>query len=48
MVVSHDGDQAAHVLQKAPLHMPAEELGALVADELIARGALELLQPQPV
>ncbi len=47
MVVSPDGDQAAHVLHEAPLHMPAAELGSLVADVLIARGALELLQPQP-
>jgi hydroxymethylbilane synthase len=47
MVVSLDGEQAAQVLHKAPLHTPAEELGSLVADELIARGALELLQPQP-
>jgi hydroxymethylbilane synthase len=47
MVVSLDGEQAAHVLHKAPLHMPADELGVLVADELMARGALELLQPQP-
>ena len=48
MVVSLDGEQAAHVLHKAPLHSSAEELGSLAADELIARGALELLQPQPV
>ena len=48
MVVSLDGEQAAHVLHKAPLHTPADELGSLVAEELIARGALELLQPQPV
>jgi hydroxymethylbilane synthase len=47
MVVSPDGEQAAHVLHKAPLYTPAEELGTLVADELIARGALELLQPEP-
>jgi hydroxymethylbilane synthase len=47
MVVSLDGEQAAHVLHKAPLHMLAEELGTLVANELIARGALDLLQAQP-
>ena len=47
MVVSPDGEQAAHVLHKAPLNMLATELGSLVAAELIARGALELLQPQP-
>lgn len=46
MVVSPDGEQVAHVLHKAPLHMSAEELGSLVADQLIAHGALELLQPQ--
>jgi hydroxymethylbilane synthase len=44
MVVSPDGDEAAHVLHRAPLGIPACELGALVAEELIARGALELLQ----
>jgi hydroxymethylbilane synthase len=44
MVVSPDGEQAAHVLHKAPLHMTAQELGHRVADELLARGALELLQ----
>jgi len=43
MVVSPDGEQAAHVLHKAPLHMRVEELGTLVAEELTARGALELL-----
>jgi len=48
MVVSLDGEQVAHVLHKASLPMPAEELGAIVADKLIDRGALELLQPQPV
>lgn len=47
MVVSLDGEQAAHILHKAPLHTPAEELGSLVADELIARGAMELLN-QPL
>jgi hydroxymethylbilane synthase len=44
MVVSPDGDQAAHVLHKAPLGTPANELGAVVAEELIARGALKLLR----
>jgi len=47
MVVALDGDQSAHVLHKAPIYTPAEELGTLVAGELIARGALELLQPEP-
>jgi hypothetical protein len=44
MVVSPDGDQSAHVLHKSPLGTPASELGATVAAELTARGALELLQ----
>jgi hydroxymethylbilane synthase len=43
MVVSPDGDQAAHVLHKAPLGTPADEFGAAVAEDLTARGALELL-----
>ncbi len=48
MVVSPDGDQSAHVLHKSPLTTPAEELGQQVAAALIARGALELLQQEPV
>ena len=44
MVVSPDGDQAAHVLHKVPLGTPADEFGAAVAEDLTARGALELLQ----
>jgi hydroxymethylbilane synthase len=47
MVVSLDGEQAAHVLHKAPLHMPATELGLAVANELIRRGAMELLAQTP-
>ncbi len=47
MVVSPDGEAVAHVLHKAPVGTPATELGATVAAELTARGALELLQ-QPV
>jgi hydroxymethylbilane synthase len=44
MVVSPDGEQVAHVVQRVPLCTPAAELGASVAAELTARGALELLQ----
>jgi hydroxymethylbilane synthase len=44
MVVAPDGDQVAHVLHKVPVGTPACELGAMVAEELKARGALELLQ----
>jgi hydroxymethylbilane synthase len=47
MVVALDGEQAAHVLHKAPLLTPSHELGHAVADELITRGAMELLA-QPV
>jgi hydroxymethylbilane synthase len=48
MVVSPDGEQVAHVVQKVPFGTPACELGSAVASELTARGALELLQVQPV
>jgi len=44
MVVSADGDQVAHVLHKAPQGISAAELGQIVAEELKARGALELLE----
>ena len=44
LVVSPDGDQAAHVLQKATLGTPAADLGAAAAEALTARGALELLE----
>jgi hydroxymethylbilane synthase len=43
MAVSRDGDQIAQGLHRAPLGMPAAELGAAAAGELIERGALELL-----
>jgi hydroxymethylbilane synthase len=48
MVVSPDGDQVAHVIEKAPQGIAAEELGHRAAEALKARGALELLNPQPV
>jgi hydroxymethylbilane synthase len=44
MVVSPDGEQVVHFVQRAPLDMSPCELGAAVAAELTARGALELLQ----
>jgi len=44
MVAAPDGEGVAHLVHKAPLGVPAEELGQAVADELKARGALELLQ----
>jgi hydroxymethylbilane synthase len=44
MVVSPDGEQVANVFRKAPLHTPAHKLGERVAEELKARGALELLR----
>ena len=43
MVVSPDGDQIAHVIERAPQGASAEELGQRAADALKARGALELL-----
>ena len=44
MVAAPDGEGVAHLVHKAPLGVPAEELGQAVAAELTARGALELLQ----
>jgi len=44
MVAAPDGEGVAHLVHKAPLGVPAEELGQAVAAELKARGALELLQ----
>ena len=47
MVVSPDGEQIAHVIERAPLDIAPEELGQRAAASLKARGALELLA-QPV
>jgi len=44
MVVSPDGDQVAHVIQRAPTGIAAIDLGESVAEALKVRGALELLQ----
>ncbi len=46
MVVSPDGDQVAHVLQKAPVGIAVTDLGESVAEALKARGALELLRAE--
>ena len=43
MVVARDGEQAAHVVKKAPAGIAACDLGASAAEALIARGAHELL-----
>lgn len=43
MVVSPDGDQIAHVIEKADGGSSAEELGRRAAEALKGRGALELL-----
>jgi len=43
MVVARDGEQAAHVIKKAPVGTAACDLGASVAEALIERGAQELL-----
>ncbi len=48
MIVSPDGEQVVQVLHKAPLSTPATDLGQSVAEALKARGALELLNPEPV
>ena len=46
MVVSPDGDQVAHVVQRAPVITAAADLGQSVAEALIARGAMELLRTE--
>jgi hydroxymethylbilane synthase len=43
MVVSPDGDQAAHTLTKAPQGISAQDLGEQAAEALKVRGAMELL-----
>jgi hydroxymethylbilane synthase len=43
MVVSPDGDQIAHVIERASLEIAPEELGQRAAEALKARGALDLL-----
>jgi len=43
MAVSPDGEQVAHVVQRADAGTPADTLGQAVAEALAARGALELL-----
>ncbi len=46
MVVSRDGEQVAHVVKRVPVGTAALDLGASVAEALIARGAQELLHPE--
>jgi hydroxymethylbilane synthase len=46
MVVSADGDQVAHVVHRAPLGSSPDEIGNAAADQLQARGALELLRAE--
>jgi hydroxymethylbilane synthase len=48
MVVARDGEQAAHVVKKAPIGTAAADLGASVAKALIERGAQDLLSETPV
>jgi len=43
MVVSPDGEAAAHYIEKGPVGISPTELGQLAANGLTARGALELL-----
>jgi hydroxymethylbilane synthase len=45
MAVSPDGEQVAHVLQRAPVGTPAADLGQEAAEALKLRDALELLAP---
>lgn len=44
LAVSPDGDQIAQVLERSPHGVSAEELGQRAAEELKARGAIELLR----
>ena len=46
MVAAPDGEQSVHVLHRAPVGTPAAELGQWAAEELIARGARDLLDQQ--
>jgi hydroxymethylbilane synthase len=46
MVASPDGEEAAHILEKAPLNTPAIDLGQRAAQALTALGALDLLAGQ--
>lgn len=46
MVVSPDGEQIAHVIEKAQQGIAPEELGQRAAESLKARGALELLHAE--
>jgi hydroxymethylbilane synthase len=43
MVASPDGEEVAHIIQRAPVGTAATDLGESVANALKARGALELL-----
>ncbi len=43
MVASPDGEEVAHVIQRAPIGTAAIDLGQSVAEALKARGALQLL-----
>jgi hydroxymethylbilane synthase len=43
MVVSPDGDQIAHVIERAPIDIAPEDLGQRAAESLRARGAIDLL-----
>lgn len=45
-VASSDGDEVAHVLERVPVGISALELGQRAAEELKARGALQLLMGQ--
>jgi hydroxymethylbilane synthase len=44
MVVSPDGEQVVHIVERASCNTPAAELGLAVAEALKSRGAMELLQ----
>jgi len=43
MVAAPDGEEVAHVVQRAPVRADATEFGQAAAEALRARGALELL-----
>ena len=44
-VAAPDGEQVAHVIERAPMGITAEVLGHRAADELKRRDAMELLRP---
>ena len=44
MAVAPDGEAVVQVLHRSPEGVPAQEMGAQVAEQLRARGAVDLLE----